>query len=155
VENFAALNPSFILHPPSSCSEKDLAVIIYTSGTTGRPKGAMLSHGNLLHNVESCRLVLETVDQDRMAVLLPLFHSYMLTVGMFLPLLVGGTMVFGEITEPTTAGFAGIMRPAGNNTAGDSAVLSHTGGFIGAGQIAVPPLHQRLRAFAGAGAEGF
>ena len=93
VENFAALNPSSILHPPSSCSEKDLAVIIYTSGTTGRPKGAMLSHGNLLHNVESCRLVLETVDQDRMAVLLPLFHSYMLTVGMFLPLLVGGTMV--------------------------------------------------------------
>ena len=73
--------------------EQDLAVIIYTSGTTGRPKGAMLSHGNLLHNVESCRLVLETVDMDRMAVLLPLFHSYMLTVGVFLPLLVGGTMV--------------------------------------------------------------
>lgn len=77
----------------SSASEKDLAVIIYTSGTTGRPKGAMLSHGNLLHNVESCRIVLETVDLDRMAVLLPLFHSYMLTVGVFLPLIVGGTIV--------------------------------------------------------------
>jgi long-chain acyl-CoA synthetase len=73
--------------------EQDLAVIIYTSGTTGRPKGAMLSHGNLLHNVESCRLVLETVDQDRMGVLLPLFHSYMLTVGIFLPLIVGGSLV--------------------------------------------------------------
>ena len=73
--------------------EQDLAVIIYTSGTTGRPKGAMLSNGNLLHNVESCRLVLETGDQDRIAVLLPLFHSYMLTVGVFLPLLVGGTMI--------------------------------------------------------------
>jgi long-chain acyl-CoA synthetase len=76
-----------------SRSEHDLAVIIYTSGTTGRPKGAMLSHGNLLHNIESCRIVLETVDVDRMAVVLPLFHSYMITVGMFLPLLVGGTMV--------------------------------------------------------------
>lgn len=74
-------------------TEKDLAVIIYTSGTTGRPKGAMLSHGNLLHNVESCRIVLETVDLDRFAVLLPLFHSYMMTVGMLLPLLVGGSMV--------------------------------------------------------------
>ena len=74
-------------------SESDLAVIIYTSGTTGRPKGAMLSHGNLLHNVESCRIVLETVDVDRMAVILPLFHSYMLTVGVFLPLIVGGNIV--------------------------------------------------------------
>jgi long-chain acyl-CoA synthetase len=71
----------------------DLAVIIYTSGTTGRPKGAMLSHANLLHNVESCRIVLETVHEDRMAVVLPLFHSYMLTVGVLLPLLVGGTIV--------------------------------------------------------------
>ena len=79
--------------PAARQSESDLAVIIYTSGTTGRPKGAMLSHGNLLHNVESCRLVLETVDQDRFAVLLPLFHSYMLTVGLLLPLLVGGSLV--------------------------------------------------------------
>jgi long-chain acyl-CoA synthetase len=71
----------------------DLAVIIYTSGTTGRPKGAMLSHANLLHNVESCRIVLETVQEDRMAVVLPLFHSYMLTVGVLLPLLAGGAMV--------------------------------------------------------------
>lgn len=74
-------------------SQSDLAVIIYTSGTTGRPKGAMLSHGNLLHNVESCRLVLETMHQDRIAVLLPMFHTYMLTVGLFLPLLVGGSLV--------------------------------------------------------------
>jgi long-chain acyl-CoA synthetase len=94
VENFPA-SPSPIFHLPSppTRNESDLAVIIYTSGTTGRPKGAMLSHGNLLHNVESCRLVLETVDQDRMAVLLPLFHSYMLTVGIFLPLIVGGSLV--------------------------------------------------------------
>src|SRR5439155_8917852 len=70
-----------------------LAVLIYTSGTTGRPKGAMLSHANLLHNVESCRIVLQTVEADRFAVLLPMFHSYMLTVGLLLPLLVGGSIV--------------------------------------------------------------
>jgi len=80
------------LHTPPR-AETDLAVIIYTSGTTGRPKGAMLSHANLLHNVESCRIVLETVHEDRMAVVLPLFHSYMLTVGVLLPLLVGGALV--------------------------------------------------------------
>jgi long-chain acyl-CoA synthetase len=94
VEDFpASPAPSSQLPSPPTRNESDLAVIIYTSGTTGRPKGAMLSHGNLLHNVESCRLVLETVDQDRMAVLLPLFHSYMLTVGIFLPLIVGGSLV--------------------------------------------------------------
>jgi long-chain acyl-CoA synthetase len=78
----------------------DLAVIIYTSGTTGRPKGAMLSHGNLLHNVESCRIVLQTVAADRFAVLLPMFHSYMLTVGLLLPLLVGGSVVLVKSLHP-------------------------------------------------------
>ncbi len=79
--------------PIAKRTESDLAVIIYTSGTTGRPKGAMLSHGNLLHNVESCRQVLDTVEADRYAVLLPLFHSYMLTVGLLLPLLNGASIV--------------------------------------------------------------
>jgi long-chain acyl-CoA synthetase len=79
---------------------RDLAVIIYTSGTTGHPKGAMLSHNNLLHNVESCRIVLKTVQLDRFAVLLPLFHSYMMTVGMLLPLLVGGSMVLVRSLHP-------------------------------------------------------
>jgi len=81
-------------------SASDLAVLIYTSGTTGQPKGAMLSHGNLLHNVESCRLVLKTVEQDRFAVLLPMFHSYMLTVGLLLPLLVGGSIVLVKSLHP-------------------------------------------------------
>lgn len=78
---------------PAPRQEAELAVIIYTSGTTGRSKGAMLSHGNLLHNVASCRVVLDTLKSDRYAVILPLFHSYMLTVGMLLPLLEGATIV--------------------------------------------------------------
>lgn len=87
--------------PPTPASaDNDLAVLIYTSGTTGRPKGAMLSHRNLLSNVESCGIVLEVVDHDRMAVLLPLFHSYMLTVGLLLPLLTGGSMVLVRSISP-------------------------------------------------------
>ena len=78
----------------------DLAVIIYTSGTTGKPKGAMLSHGNLLHNVESCRQVLEAVQVDRFAVLLPMFHSFMLCVGILLPLSVGGSIVMIRSLHP-------------------------------------------------------
>ncbi|HXG47508.1 MAG TPA: long-chain fatty acid--CoA ligase [Methylomirabilota bacterium] len=80
--------------------ESDLAVIIYTSGTTGRPKGAMLSHGNLLSNVESCRIVLEAAATDRFVVLLPMFHSFMLTVGILLPMLVGGSMLVIKSVHP-------------------------------------------------------
>lgn len=81
-------------------TEADLAVLIYTSGTTGKPKGAMLSHGNLLHNVESCRIVLQTVEHDRFALLLPMFHSYMLTVGILLPMLTGASVVLVKSLHP-------------------------------------------------------
>ena len=81
----------------------DLAVIIYTSGTTGRSKGAMLTHGNLLHNVDSCRQVLAAVDHDRFVVLLPMFHSFMLTVGVLLPLTVGGSLVLVRSLHPPKA----------------------------------------------------
>jgi long-chain acyl-CoA synthetase len=77
-----------------------LAVIIYTSGTTGRPKGAMLSHANLLANVESCRQELLAVGEDRFVVLLPMFHSFMLTVGVLLPMLVGGSIVLIKTLHP-------------------------------------------------------
>jgi long-chain acyl-CoA synthetase len=83
--------------------EGDLAVIIYTSGTTGRPKGAMLSHGNLLHNVQSCSIVLATVEDDCLAVILPLFHTYMMTVGIFLPFTIGGAIVLVKSLHPPRA----------------------------------------------------
>jgi long-chain acyl-CoA synthetase len=82
-----------LLEPEKTRAKNDLAIIIYTSGTTGRPKGAMLSHGNLLDNVESCRQVLRAVGEDRFVVLLPMFHSFMLCVGIALPMLIGGSMV--------------------------------------------------------------
>jgi long-chain acyl-CoA synthetase len=87
----------------SGSSEKDLAVIIYTSGTTGKPKGAMLSHGNLLHNVNSCRIVLESVPEDCFAVILPMFHTYMMTVGIFLPFTTGGSIVLVKSLQPPRA----------------------------------------------------
>lgn len=101
VESFGA-PASASVNTVKSCgrTESDLAIIIYTSGTTGHPKGAMLSHGNLLANVESCRRVLEAVGEDRFVVLLPMFHSFMLTVGILLPLLIGGSMVLIKTLNP-------------------------------------------------------
>ena len=72
---------------------EDLAVILYTSGTTGRPKGAMLTHGNLLHNVRSIQEMMEMDERDCLVVVLPMFHSFMLTVGMLSPLLAGGSVL--------------------------------------------------------------
>jgi long-chain acyl-CoA synthetase len=104
IEEIVALAPTdsrFTIH--DSRTEKDLAVIIYTSGTTGKPKGAMLSHGNLLHNVNSCRIVLESVPDDCFAVILPMFHTYMMTVGIFLPFTSGGSIVLVKSLHPPRA----------------------------------------------------
>jgi long-chain acyl-CoA synthetase len=91
--------------PPASFAlldrgDHDLAVIIYTSGTTGHPKGAMLSHNNLLSNVESCRQILQAIDTDRFVVLLPMFHSFMMTVGVLLPTIIGGSLVLIRSIHP-------------------------------------------------------
>jgi long-chain acyl-CoA synthetase len=110
VENFASLAAPAKAGQGCRSSESGLAVIIYTSGTTGHPKGAMLSHGNLLANVESCRRVLETVGEDRIVVLLPMFHSFMLTVGVLLPLLIGGSIVLIKTLHPLKNIVAEILQ---------------------------------------------
>jgi len=100
-------------HPWPALSEEDLAVLIYTSGTTGHPKGAMLTHGNLLHNVESCRQVLLAVKEDRFVAVLPMFHSFMLTVCVLLPLLVGGSIVLVKSLHPPRNVLAEIIHRRG------------------------------------------
>jgi long-chain acyl-CoA synthetase len=110
VENFASLAAPAESGLECPTAESDLAVIIYTSGTTGHPKGAMLSHGNLLANVESCRRVLEAIGEDRIVVLLPMFHSFMLTVGILLPLLIGGSIVLIKTLHPAKNIVAEIMQ---------------------------------------------
>ncbi|MFJ2092812.1 long-chain fatty acid--CoA ligase [Streptomyces sp. NPDC087901] len=54
----------------------DTAVILYTSGTTGRPKGAELSHSNLMLNVTTCHKLFGEIEHDVHLVALPLFHSF-------------------------------------------------------------------------------
>ncbi|MCU0783683.1 MAG: AMP-binding protein [Verrucomicrobia bacterium] len=82
--------PSSILHPPSAVSA---AVIVFTSGSEGVPKGVELTHGNILANIRQMLAVTDLTDCDRLFNCLPLFHSFGLTVGTFLPL-VRGLYVF-------------------------------------------------------------
>jgi long-chain acyl-CoA synthetase len=79
----------------------DLAAILYTSGTTGRPKGAMLTHRNLLSNTRSVMGALDLKPgADRLLVVLPMFHSFAATVGMLTPLLHGLSFVPVPRFEP-------------------------------------------------------
>lgn len=73
---------------------EDVAAILYTSGTTGKPKGAMLTHRNLVANTFSIREALRLESgRDRILVVLPMFHSFAATVGMLFPLLHGCSFV--------------------------------------------------------------
>jgi long-chain acyl-CoA synthetase len=55
---------------------RDLATLIYTSGTTGKPKGVMLSHGNLMHQVNSLGSIVFPEIGDTVLCILPTWHSY-------------------------------------------------------------------------------
>ncbi len=81
--------------PELTCDPaEDVAVILYTSGTTGRPKGAMLTHRNLISNTCSIREALHLEPgTDSIVVVLPMFHAFAAMVGMLFPLLHGCTIV--------------------------------------------------------------
>lgn len=78
----------------------DLAVILYTSGTTGHPKGAMLSHYNLVSNAMDSAIAIQSNHKSAFICILPLFHSFAATVCMNLPLLVGAKMVIMKSVRP-------------------------------------------------------
>jgi long-chain acyl-CoA synthetase len=59
-----------------SLKRDDLATLLYTSGTTGRPKGVMLSHGNLLHQINELWVIVQPQPGDRVLSILPTWHSY-------------------------------------------------------------------------------
>jgi fatty-acyl-CoA synthase len=71
----------------------DPAAILYTSGTTGRPKGAVLTHGNLTWNSLNTLVDADIVSTDVALVISPLFHAASLGMGLLPVLLKGGTVV--------------------------------------------------------------
>ena len=76
------------------------ALYLYTSGTTGRPKGVILTHRNLLHNVDACAKAGEFDARDTFLCLLPFFHTYAITGTILLPLLNGCSMVLVDRFHP-------------------------------------------------------
>ena len=78
----------------------DPALIAYTSGTTGRPKGAILTHGNLLASAKSLNMVWRWDERDRLVLALPLFHMHGLGVGVNGTLCAGSSAVLSDRFDP-------------------------------------------------------
>jgi long-chain acyl-CoA synthetase len=75
---------------------EDTAAILYTSGTTGQPKGAMLTHANVMSNVDAVIHHLQMVPGDRTLCFLPLFHCFGQNFIMNATLAVGATLFLME-----------------------------------------------------------
>jgi long-chain acyl-CoA synthetase len=116
LEGIQCLSPAQLAGPPASApvwptlAPTDLALIIYTSGTTGKAKGATLTHANIASNVQSCIEALQETQNDRLTLLLPMFHSFMLTVCIFTPLSMGAGIVLIKSVQPFKLAMREIIR---------------------------------------------
>ncbi len=103
--DFSGLPP---LRWPPVVDRDALAVILYTSGTSGRPKGVMLSHGNLRSNVDATIAHAGLTQADTFLGVLPQFHSFGLTALTLLPLRMGAQVVYSARFIPKRV--VGLIR---------------------------------------------
>ncbi|HXZ31499.1 MAG TPA: AMP-binding protein [Terriglobales bacterium] len=101
----ADLNRIFAAGPrdfvPASLADDDLASLLYTSGTTADPKGVMLTHGNLMGEVEAVFGWAHIGPEDALLGVLPLFHVLSQMANLLLPLVKGSRIVYLETLNTT------------------------------------------------------
>ena len=94
--------------PHAALGRDDILQIVFTSGTTAEPKGVVITHGNVLANITPLEREMQRylkyerwVHPVRFLNLLPLSHVFGQFLGMFLPPLLGGTVIFQEELKPS------------------------------------------------------
>ena len=95
-------------YAPATISRDDIAEIIFTSGTTAEPRGVVLTHGNILANLTPLETeIAKYIKYERIfhpirfLNLLPLSHVFGQFLGVFIPQLIGGTVLFQETLNPS------------------------------------------------------
>lgn len=84
--------------PPAT--HQDNAILIYTSGTTGKPKGVLLSHGNITAELDAIDKVLSFTDKESVLSLLPLFHVFLQIVNLWLASTKGAEVYYLQEVTP-------------------------------------------------------
>jgi len=88
------ISPIFGAANAYHCQPNDLLSIIYTSGTMGQSKGVMLSHKNLMRQLEMVKKIQPVQKEDVFLSILPLSHTYENSLGFLLPLLSGASVYY-------------------------------------------------------------
>ena len=86
--------------PPVGIEPEDVGVIIYTSGTTGKPKGALLTHRNLVHDARNIINIWEITESDVLCHALPLFHVHGLCFALHTALMAGSHVLLLDSFSP-------------------------------------------------------
>jgi len=87
---------------PAQPSADDMAEIVYTSGTTAHPRGVVLTHRNLMSELEAFQPVVPTEPEYRFLSVLPLSHIFEQMGGLLLPISRGGTVIYPATVRPST-----------------------------------------------------
>jgi len=88
------------LELPVDRNPDDLAIILYTSGTTGTPKGVMLSHKNILADIEAILKIFDFNENDHLFSVLPIHHVFEGTCGFLTPVYEGAKITYARSIKP-------------------------------------------------------
>ncbi len=97
------IDPALFEKQLAKGQRQDLATLVYTSGTTGEPKGAMLSHDNILSNLEACSELIEIGPEDECLSFLPLSHIFERMGGYYMMLHQGVVISYAESIDTVPA----------------------------------------------------
>lgn len=102
ISEFSVQIPTAISPAPEleNFDDDETSVIIYTSGTTGNPKGAVLSHANLVSNAKSFTEVIQVTSKDNVLCVLPMYHCFSWTCSVLATLLNGASITILETFNP-------------------------------------------------------